>query len=505
MPRLESQRLFASLCLFTCACQGELDATLDILPERYPNRLEPGEERVAAVLYRPSEAFGVARGARAVAARADAAPSGDEALEQAEREVIGTVVFRDVDGDGGNDAVADFSAVELAAAGLLSGAVEIRIESDGVTWRGRDRLFAPDAPLVVLPEPSGGDDVGTAALLVFDASRPGNDSRGRALLLRLWYPAAPGERQPAPYFLDPLQAERNLRSAPLPLPADLFELTHGFARQHARAAPPERRPALLLSTGWGAPVETYTALAEELASQGYLVLGVNHPNGSGVVVYPDGSEPSLTPSEVNPDETNHLDWALDLERVADWLSETSSVEAALASVDARARPDVGAALGQLDRGRIAALGHSFGGAAAVRADAESERIVASANLDGAFVGNAAGFAERTQALVLLSPEHPALDSSIDAFLDAGGARCRGFTIADTGHANYGDTSWLYARVLEEYPDLTREGYQLGPITPARAHAITSTYLRAFFEAAFAGQTSPLLEAPSALYPEVTLR
>ncbi len=507
MPRArDSRRLFASLILFTCGCQGELDATLDILPQRYPNRLEPGEERVAAVLYRPSEARGETHGARAIAGPADDVPFGDGTSQPAAaREVIGSVAFRDVDGDGGSDAVAEFSAAELRAAGLLAGAVEVRIESGGVTWRGRDRLFAEDAPLIMLPEPSGATEVGTAALLVFDASRPGNDSRGRGLLVRLWYPAAASQRQPAPYFLDPQQAERNLRSAPLPLPSDLFELTHGSARQHVPAAAPERRPALLLSPGWGAPVETYSALAEDLASHGYLVFGVNHPNGAGAVVYPDGSEPGIDPSQVNPDEQNNLDWARDLESVADWLSDTSSADAAYASVDARARPDVGAALGQLDRTRIAALGHSFGGAAAVRADAESERIIASANLDGAFVGDAARFAESARSLVLLSPEHPALDSSIDAFFGAAGDHCRGLSIAGTRHANYGDTSWLYARVLSEYPDLTSAGYQLGTIAPLRAHAIMTTYLRAFFESALDGTASALLDGPSALYPEVTFR
>jgi hypothetical protein len=60
-------------------------------------------------------------------------------------------------------------------------------------------------------------------------------------------------------------------------------------------------------------------------------------------------------------------------------------------------------------------------------------------------------------------------------------------------------------VLTDYPDLTRAGYQLGSIAPLRAHAIVTTYLRAFFQSAFDGSPSPLLQGPNALFPEVTFR
>jgi dienelactone hydrolase len=505
MPRVTSRHLsIASLALFASACQGELDATLDILPQRYPNRLDAGDTSVTAVVYSPPGAYALPAGARALA-RAAERPSGDGA--EASGEVAGDVAFRDVDGDGQRDAIARFAADELRAAGLLStlGGVEVRIEGQNLTWTGRDRLFDVETPLVVLPEPGGPSAVGTTSLLLHDASRPGPGDDGRALLVRFWYPAAASDRQPAPYFLDARKAELELRSSPLPLPPDLFERTHGFARAHAAPAAAEPRPAVILSTGWSAPVEMYEALAEDLASHGYLVLGVNHPNGAGAIIYPDGSEPGLDPALVNPDEDNNREWALDIQHVADWLVYTPSREAALASVDATDRAHVRAALTQLDPTGIAALGHSFGGSAAVRADAESSSIGASANLDGAFVGDAASFAQQARALVLLSPEHPRHDSSIDDFLSVAGADCRALTIADTGHANFGDMGWLYSSVLTEYPDLTARGYQLGPIAPARAHAIVTTYLRGFFDAVLAGVSSPLMAGPIAEFPEVEFR
>jgi dienelactone hydrolase len=508
----EFRLLIGSLALLASGCQGEIDTTLDVMPGRYPNHLELGDEVVSAVVFGPAHAFGTPRAPRAVARAALGSPALDEIglgepLPDPTAEVTGQVDFRDVDGDGQRDAVARFGVAELRAAGLLSPsshAIEVRIEGDDATWIGNDRLFDTDTDLIVLPEPSGPLAVGTATLLLNDASRPGG-SEGRALLVRLWYPAAASDRQPAPYFLDERQAERNLRSSPLPLPADLFERTHAFAREHVPAADAESFPALILSTGWGAPVETYAALAEDFASHGYLVLGINHPNGAGAVVYPDGSEPSLDPTRVTPDEANNLDWALDIEHVATWLVDTPSSAAAQASVDERARPNVRAALARLDHRRIAALGHSFGGSAAVRADAESAAIGASADLDGALVGDVARLAARTRTLVMLSAEHSEYDGSIDAFLAAAGAECRALTIAETLHSNFGDTGWLYSRVLTEYPDLTREGYQLGPIAQLRAHTIITTYLREFFLAVLDGAPAPLLEGPNPEFPEVTFR
>jgi predicted dienelactone hydrolase len=492
-------------CLF--ACGGELQADVDILPHRYPNRLEAGAEFVGAVVFHPVEGGAAPSNARAVArSSALGAEVGEAGVPPGD--VTGDVAFRDMDGDGSTDAVARFAVADLRAAGLLGShehGLEVRIEGDTTTWVGRDRIFDSDAALVVLPEPSGPFAVGTAALLTHDASRPGNTPDGRGLLLRLWYPAAASSKQPAPYFLDAGRAERNLRASYVPLPPDLFERTHAFARQNVAPAGAEPRPVLLLSTGWGAPIEEYSALAEDLASFGYLVVGINHPNGSGAVVYPDGSEPSLDPASINPDEGNNVEWARDLERVAAWLTDNAAEDVALASIDPAAVGPVTAALEQLDADRVAALGHSFGGSAALRADAESDVIQAAADLDGSVLGDASSLGRQARALLLTSPGHSSFDTSVDAFLSAAGDRARGYQIAGTEYANYADTSWLFPQALAVAPDLQPAGYQLGPIPPERAHAIVTTYLRAFFEAALDGAPAPLLEQPSPDFPEVSSR
>ena len=493
-------------------CQrGELEAQVDILPQRYPNRLAETDSEVRALVFNPGQGAPAPLAARAIARAA--APSTLEDPDAVSTEVIGGVVFGDVDGDGERDATATFSTQALRAAGLLSGArhaLEIRIEGSDYAWIGTDRLFEADAPLILLPEPSGPFDVGTAALLVNGRAPAAGDGAEaavdpRTLLVRLWYPAATTEKQPAPYFLDPRHAERNLRTAYLPMPSDLFELTHAFASERVPAADPEARPVLVLSTGWGVPVDLYGALAEDFASNGYLVLGVNHPDGSGAVVYPDGSAPPLGPELTVPDEATHERWARDLERVARWIFEASAEERGQASVDAEAAVNVAAALGQADPARVVALGHSFGGSAAVRADADSDLIRAAADLDGPILGRAPALARRARALLLVSSEHAGGDPSLELFLGAAGDASLGFEVDGASYANFGDTGWLFARLLELSPDLTREGYQLGPIAPARAHEIVCASAQAFFAAALAAPEPRVPDLPGADFPELTPR
>lgn len=481
--------------LLICACQGELDASVDILPQRYPNRLDAGDEDVLAVLQRPPAALGVSHAARAVARDMDGAA-----------EVEGSLVLRDMDGDGAEDAVVSFPARALREAGLLSAAshqLELRVESARETWVGHDRVFDADAQLVVLPTPTGPHDVGTAELVFVDGTRAVAGAGERSVLIRLWYPALASERQPAPYFLDPERGARSARALYLPLPEDLLERTHAFARERVPAAAPEARAAVLLSPGWGAPVELYGALAAELASFGYLVLGVQHPGGPGALTADDGA-PGADLNELVPDESTVAAWALDLEQVAAWLDDPD--EAARSSLDAAAEANVRDALAQLDRGRIAALGHCFGGSAAVRADAESARIGASVALESSIVGNPRALASAAHSLIVSSPEHADLDASIDAFLGAAGAQSRGLDIAGTHYADYADTRWLFSELLATAPDLGPEGYGLGAIGAERAHTVISAQVLAFLAGAWSSPDTaaePPADDVAGDYPEVT--
>src|SRR3954453_7416385 len=126
-------------------------------------------------------------------------------------------------------------------------------------------------PAVALPAPTGGAVVGSDVIELVDQARA-----GRRVMLTRWYPALPSERHrpPAAY------ASPRLRAVIGALP---------HVRVHARAgarAARGRLPVVLFSPGGNTSRILYQALAEDLASHGYLVIAVDH--GEAPVELPNG-------------------------------------------------------------------------------------------------------------------------------------------------------------------------------------------------------------------------
>jgi pimeloyl-ACP methyl ester carboxylesterase len=222
-----------------------------------------------------------------------------------------------------------------------------------------------------LPAPTGVHPVGTRLLALVDQTRPGPDgSPGRPLTVQLWYPAAPEGGEPAPYATDDdllawlVDLEYYGQSAAT-LEGWASLTTH--ARRDAPFAAPEAGgpfPVLLFSHGLGVARMNYTALAAELAGQGFAVAVVDHPAG-GVTITTDGQ---MLSTEDDPEIEPH--W---MERCEDWAADHRLVLTALAE-----RFPVG-----LATDRAGVLGHSMGGAAALLAGGGDPRLVACADLDGA--------------------------------------------------------------------------------------------------------------------------
>jgi predicted dienelactone hydrolase len=56
-----------------------------------------------------------------------------------------------------------------------------------------------------------------------------------------------------------------------------------------------RCPLVVLSPGFTSPRSTLTALAEDLASHGYVVAGIDHTYESYATAFPDGRSPPAWP------------------------------------------------------------------------------------------------------------------------------------------------------------------------------------------------------------------
>ncbi|HEY5957376.1 MAG TPA: hypothetical protein VIV60_12510, partial [Polyangiaceae bacterium] len=318
-------------------------------------------------------------------------------------------------------------------------------------------------------------------------------AKGRTLILRMWYPALPSLEQPAPYFLDEREAEANVPSD-AGLPPTLFDGIFAWSVLDAQPTRQGRRPTLMLSTGFGVPLTLYSGLAEDLASHGYVIVGLEHPDGSGIVVYPDGSS---SPSPTNlPDTELVHNWSRDIEFVLKSLPQA----ARQTTMSAEAR----GAIGLIDYRRVGALGHSLGGAAAVWAAAETPMLRASANLDGKLWGDVLSAGPSSPTLLMLAEGHAEMDPTIAQFLGSAKATVYQAVVAGATHMNFSDLGFLIAGLNAMDPSITPEDNGLGTIDSARSLVVQSAYLRAFFGATLSSESSELLSSNAAEFAEVTL-
>lgn len=477
------------------ACAGaEQTVSIDVLPGIYPNQLTTDQGQLNVALLAPHRLEQVGRGCLAVSASTSF--DADAPIIAAQ----GDIEWRDENGDGLRDAVASFSVASLRDAGLLGAEtthLAVRASAcDGSVLTGSGRLFDAGVPLVPLLPPSGTEAVGTIQLPLFDASRPGQSAVGRELLLRIWYPAAATAAEPASYFLDVREADLNAASSQLP--PGIFDLVHGWSILGTKSAS-GRRPTLLLSTGLGVPLTFYSGIAQELGSHGYVVIGLAHPDGSGIVAYPDGTTSQVDPN-VLPEESARTaivrGWADDLKFVANWLANG----AAEASLD----PVSHAVLGLVDLSRLGVFGHSFGGAAAVWAASETPLLRASANMDGRLWGDVLERGSTKPVLILRSEGASAeADASIAEFTSHALAPVHRAQVSGALHNDFSDSALLVRALAQLDPRVQPAEYQVGAIDPGRVLAIESAYLRALFEAAWSGEASALLAGPAPEFPEVS--
>jgi hypothetical protein len=219
-------------------------------------------------------------------------------------------------------------------------------------------------PVTELREPTGPRPVGTTTITLVDESRedPYRDGEHRRLALQVWYPTSDeAEHEPAAWVDQPA-AFASIAADWLDMPA--FTLRHvGLVTTHATRDAPvaagERRPLVVYAHGWTGFRNVHSTLLESLASHGYVVAAADHAPGALAALHPDGEVVPLDaralPSGV-PDE--------EYDRASELLVTTFADD--MASVVSRLTDDERFAE-HIDPGRIAMIGHSTGGGAAILA------------------------------------------------------------------------------------------------------------------------------------------
>jgi dienelactone hydrolase len=326
-----------------------------------------------------------------------------------------------------------------------------------------------------LPAPTGPHPVGTTSLHLTDESRqdPWVPSAGpRELMVSLWFPARSRGTHRAPY-MTPRESELVLAgTGTTGVPPDILSRTRTNAYTDARPLP-GRRPLVVLSPGFTWPRTSLTALAEDLASHGYVVAGIDHTYESFATTFPDGRVITCAACTLDVDDFPTLDIesrARDVSFVVDELSRTPLV----------------------DPSRIGMAGMSLGGASVGETMLTDSRVRAGINLDGTMF-------KPLPESGLSRPVMFLTENAVDPSLDRDWQRLTGWRrwleVDGAVHQSFADYDMLAQQI----------GVDLGSGLPGtRSVEITRRYVQAFFDRHLNGEPQPLLDSPSRCYPEVSV-
>jgi predicted dienelactone hydrolase len=385
-------------------------------------------------------------------------------------------------------------AIALAALGLAAAMLAV-----GYVEANRNQT-------VVLPEPTGPYAVGRVAYDWVDAAREDSlaPSRGikRELLVWVWYPAAPAAPGAAVAEYLPANWRGALEQDRGPVGTQIFQnlaAVHPHAIAGVGLSDTQRQhQVLIFMPGYGNIAPYYTALAEELASHGYVVVGIN-PTYTTTIVFPDGRLTSRTAAGTIPETPNVAAANAAADRlVIVWAGDARFVMDRLAELNAGPG---GKLAGRLDLSRIGLFGPSLGGAAALETCRLDNRCRAGVDLDGNLYGDVARLGLEQPAMFLLSAGAESSDlaeqaKSMPESVGGDGQKARYIlSIEGARHFNFTDYSVTFS------PAIKLLG-ALGSIDGRRGLEITGAYVREFFDHYLSAQPAPLLTGPSSTYPEV---
>jgi len=328
-----------------------------------------------------------------------------------------------------------------------------------------------------LPAPTGSAAVGRTTLALTDRDRvdPWVPEAGpRRLMVTLFYPAVRGTGNRASYVdIDEARALVDFAQLGPEFTAERLAGARVWSRTHARPLP-GRRPLVLLSPGFTVPRHTLTALAEDLASRGYVVAAVDHAYESVGARFPGG---------VLPCSACELPGTVGIAPIA--LSRAADLSFVLDEL--RHHPLV-------DQRRVAVVGHSMGGDAAATAMRADTRVDAGVNLDGPMLPSEP-LGRPFLLLGTLDDHLPggAFDPSWDAVWPHMVGWKRWLTVTDADHFSFTDLDLLVHQAGVDLPM---------PLDPGRGVQLTRAYVGAFLDLHLRGIPQRLLAGEAAFFPEV---
>jgi len=353
-----------------------------------------------------------------------------------------------------------------------------------------------------LPSPTGSFAVGRAMYDWRDATHE--------VLAWIWYPAvASPSDAPDDYIPAPMLAA----IGPPAFPFSFVYRERANVRAHSlrdAGIPRQPFPVVMLRGGAATAVSNYTTLAEDLASHGYVVVGIDAPYRTSVVVFPDGRVARRTAQndvelyegqeKVNVAGRLLTAWTSDMAFALDRLSQLNASDPS------------GKFTGRFDMTRVGAFGHSFGGAQAAQFCHDDARCKAAIDIDGRPFGSVIHDGMPKPFMFLISrtggggvpadPETRQIAADIQSIYDRLPLTTRHwFFLEGANHFLYSDDGGVLASHVV-LGALRRLGIlKLGG---RRQLAATTYAVHAFFDAYLKESHASQVDLSSPAYPELDL-
>jgi hypothetical protein len=364
-------------------------------------------------------------------------------------------------------------------------------------------------PVPTIPAPDGPYAIGTRSYELTDASRQeiySGKEEARRFQIQIWYPArgaSADKRAPwmpnADIFAPAIASYIHMPSFFL----DHLQLVTMPAYQDSQVAlASEGYPVILFSHGWNGFNAQSTGQALQLASHGYVVVGVQHTYGALITVFDDGTiapnNPSALPNGAPDDEYEAAarllvdQWAGDLGYAIDFL-ETQSND-----------PE-SPFYRSLDLSRVGVYGHSTGGGAAIQFCGTDSRCKALLGMDPFMRPVSVEVLENgvDQPAFFMFSQRWTDDTEsrnnmlFHNFIFNVPERLGVISIDGTAHYDFSDLPLLS-------PLAPRLGLK-GPINGRLVTKIINDYLQSFFDATLKGVPTDLFQQLNQKYNEVKHR
>jgi len=363
-------------------------------------------------------------------------------------------------------------------------------------------------PVPTIPVPNGPHQVGTRIYELTDASRKeiysGKDE-ARRFMIQVWYPSevSPADKR-APWM-----ASADILAPAIATYIDMpsFFLDHLAlvkmpAYKESKVSPSSTGyPVILFSHGWNGFNAQNSGQAVQLASHGYVVVGVQHTYGALITVFPDGTVAKNNPialPEGKPTEeyeaAAHVlsnQWAGDMGFALDFMEgQNNDTDSPFYTT--------------LDLARVGVYGHSTGGGAAIEFCGTDTRCISVLGMDPFMRPVSYEVIENglSQPSFFMFSQKWADDLEsrnnhlFKEFIPNVKQSLGVITINGTAHYDFTDLPLLSPLA----PQLGLKG----PINGKQVTTIVNDYLLSFFDVTLKGESSNLFAGGNKKYSEVRI-